>query len=128
MTNLSLSSDGTAGAGANRLSLQQRRTLIVGTIVIITIAIAIAMYQRVAPDMRLKADGYIRLGAAQGYDVWAKVSGDRVFVHVPDRNGGDLCASTGDFTPATIPLCTDQFDGRSVFVAEAPRSASPTAR
>jgi hypothetical protein len=110
-----------------RLSTRLRRTLIVGAIVIVAVAAAIATHQRRAPDEQFEADGYSRLGTVQEHDVWAKVTVGRISVHVPDGNGGDLCASTGDFTPTTIPLCTDAFqDDGSVFVAVASRSTPAT--
>jgi len=109
------------------LSTRQRRTLIVGTIVIVLLAVVIVVYQRRAPDAQFTADGYRKLGTVQGHDVWAKVTGNRVSVHVPDGNGGDLCASSGPFDPTTIPLCTDAFqDDGSVFVAVAPSSTPAT--
>jgi hypothetical protein len=111
---------------AARLSLRQRWTLMVGTIVIVVTAVAISVFQRVAPDMRLKADGFAQVGTVQGYDVWAKVNDDRIDVRIPDHNGGDLCPTSGSFTTAFIPLCADSSPGVSVFVAVAPPSSPAT--
>jgi len=114
---------------AARPSTRPRRLLIVTAIVIAFVAIAAAavIYHGHSPDEQYAADGYITLGAVQGHDVWAKITDSRIFVHIPDGKGGDLCFSSGPFSTASVPLCADAFEGDgSVFVAVAPPSAPAT--
>lgn len=107
------------------LTARHRRTLAVITSTVVLLATGVAVYQHVAPTMRLKADGYTKAGTVQGHDVWAKIDGDRISMHLIGDHG-DLCPGGGPYSPA-IPLCADAFDdGGSAFVAVVPPSSAAT--
>jgi hypothetical protein len=95
------------------------------TVVAVLIATGVAVYQRVAPDMRLPADGYTQVGTVHDYDVWAKIDGDQISMDLRD---GDvhMCTGGGPFKPIGFALCAEVADGKSAFAAVVPTGHATT--
>jgi hypothetical protein len=101
------------------LTPRHRWTLIAMTLVAVLIATGVAIYQRAAPDMRLRADGYTQIGTVQNYDVWAKIDGDQISLDLRDSDV-HMCTGGGPFKPIGFALCADLAEGKSAFAAVVP--------
>lgn len=111
--------------GATRLTTRQRWTLLVITLVVVVVTIAITVYQHVAPEMRLQADGYAKVAMAEHYDVWAKTSHGEISLEL--RRGDDTrCVSGGPFQVTGYAICQEVVAGRSALAAVVPVGARPT--
>jgi hypothetical protein len=113
------------GRGAAHLSAHRGRILVAALVAIAVVTVVLIVYRQATPGMRLKGDGFTKVRTVQGYEVWTKVSGDRIQVHLVG-DGGDLCPGSGSFSPNNGPLCADESDGWSAFLQVLPVGAPAT--
>jgi hypothetical protein len=117
--------DDLTGGGWTRPATRHRWTLLAITLAVLVVATGYAVYQRVAPEMRLKADGFSKVGTVQHYDVWAKTRQGELSLRL--RNGDvTMCQGGGPFEPTGYPVCQEGTDGRSALVGVVPVGAHAT--